>query len=152
MGRLDQSLQVMDRRLLLRAGEIAEIFNVPLGAANGRVRQAKDGKVTFLCVLQKVLEHLQMHGGIAHDALFADLFPSCLELRLDEADSVAVRLQKPRERGQNELERDERHVHRCEIQLIGDLLVREIARVRALHTHHALVTAEPPVELTAMIK
>ena len=89
-----------------------------------------------------------MHGGIAHDALFADLFPSCLELRLDEADGVAVRIQKPRERGQNELERDERHVHRCEIQLIGDLLMREVAGVRALHTHHALVAAELPVELT----
>ena len=105
----------MDRRLLRPArAEIAEIFNVPLGAANGRVRQAKDGKVDFpLRARRKCSQHLQMHRGIAHDALFADLFPSCLELGLDQADGVAaLPAEAPTSAGQNQLERDKRHVHR----------------------------------------
>ena len=78
---------------------------------------------------RKLLEHLQMHGGIAHDALFADLFPSGLELRLDEADGVRRPASAgPASAGRMSLSEINDTSTDCEIQLVGDLLVREIAR------------------------
>ena len=61
---------------------------------------------------------------------------------------MAVRLQKPASAGRMSLSEINDTSTDAKSSSSGDLLVREIARVRALHTHHALVTAEPPVELT----
>ena len=45
-------------------------------------------KSVFLRMVQKRLQHLQMHGRVPDHALFAHLFPARLKLRLHQADGL----------------------------------------------------------------
>ena len=97
---------------------------------------------------EEVFQYLQMHLRVADNTLFPHLFPSCLELRLDEARHLAALPQQAIQRREDQLQRDEAHVDGGKIQLLRYLLPRQVPRVGTLQTHHAPVAAQLPVQLS----
>ena len=89
-----------------------------------------------------------MHMRLAHDALFADVFAPCLELRLDQSRDFPLRFQQGAHRRQHLRERYEGDVDGCEVDELTERLGRHMADVRALHVLHACVRAKFPRELT----
>ncbi len=61
-----------------------------LRPADGRISDAKNCKVVFLCMDQEVFQHLQVYSRIPDNAFLPYLFPTGLELGLDEAGHLAV--------------------------------------------------------------
>ena len=90
-----------DAALRLHA-QMAEKFNVALGAAHRGKRQVADGQLQLRSQRQKILQDLLMDGRVADDALLADLLPAGLELRLDEAEDLPRRLQQCTDGGQDD--------------------------------------------------
>ena len=88
-----------------------------------------------------------MHSRIAHNALFADLFLAGFKLGLDEADDLSVLPQQLPHGGQNDPERDERHVDDRQIQRLAEIVRRDIADVRPLHHDHARIFPNFPRKL-----
>ena len=91
MGSRHQRLEVKFLLDPFSAFQLPKILDVSLGSADGRIGNIKHCKATFLCILQKLLQYLEVDGGIADDALFPHLFPSRFKLRLDEAGNVSAR-------------------------------------------------------------
>ena len=104
MGCCHHSAQVDVRVLFVGFAKVSQIFDVPLRPADGRICNAKHRKVILLCVLQEVLQYLQMDGAVADDALFAHLFPARLELGLDEAGRLAALAQQRIQRREDQLQ------------------------------------------------
>ena len=89
-----------------------------------------------------------MDSGVPHHALLTHLFPAGLKLRLHQAHRLAVRLEQATEGRQDQLQGDEGHVHAGKVQLVGDLLMGQIAGIGPFQTHHPLIAAEGPGQLT----
>ena len=98
-------------------------------------------------MLQKGLQHLQVHRRVPDHAFFSDLFPARLELGLHQAHGLSLRGQQSVQRRQDQPQGDKRHVHRRKVQLLWDLLMGKIAGVGAFHAHHPRVSPELPVQL-----
>ena len=96
---------------------------------------------------QKVLQHLQVHGRVPNNALLANLFPAGLELWLNQTGNFAALSQKTVKGRENQLEGNKGDVDRCKIQFIRNLLSGQIPCVGALHTDHALIIAQLPIQL-----
>ena len=88
-----------------------------------------------------------MDGGVPHHALLAHLLPARLKLGLHQTHRLALRLEQAPKGGQDQFQGDEGHVHTGKVQLIGDLLVSQVAGVGALQTNHPLIAAEGPGQL-----
>jgi hypothetical protein len=88
-----------------------------------------------------------MQRRVADDAAFADLFFFQLELRLDETDDVAVRLQHFEDRSEDEGQGDKRNVDDDEVDGLGKVRRGEVADVETLPRGDTLVAAELPREL-----
>ena len=98
-------------------------------------------------MVQKVLQHLPVDGGVPHHALLAHLVLAGLELGLDEADHLPPLPQHPGDSGQDELQGYEAHVHAGEIRLLRHLVMGEIPGVGPLQAHHPAVAPEAPGQL-----
>ena len=88
-----------------------------------------------------------MDGGVAHDALLADVLAARLELRLDERDDLARLLEQGVGDGQDLRQRDEGDVDGGKVEGLADHLRRDCADVRALHVADARVGTQLPGQL-----
>ena len=82
--------------------EVGEVFYVPLRPAYRRVVQARERIARRGEKFKHFVEHPLVYGPVSHDALLPDVGPAGLELRLDKADALALRLQKRVYGGQDE--------------------------------------------------
>ena len=64
-----------------------------------------------------------MHGRVADNTLFPDLFPAGFKLRLHKAGHTAAVLQDTGHRRKNQLQRNEADINGRKIQLIRDLFM-----------------------------
>ena len=88
--------------------EIAEIFDVPLGAANGRVRQAKDCKADFpLRAPESARAPPDARPGSRTTPFLPTFSRPASNCGLTRQTAWPSGFRSPAERGQNELERDE---------------------------------------------
>ena len=108
----------------------------------------QDVKAVLQDKIADALHDLGMDCRIADDAFFADLFPAGFKLRLDQTDRLGVFSHQLARYGQDELQRDEGHVHREEADLVRHLFARDLAHVGAFEVDDALVRAQLPCELS----
>ena len=99
-------------------------------------------------MLDDAFEDLAMDRRVADDAVVGAAAAG-LELRLHERDDVAARPEGRGDRGEDEVERDERDVDRREADRFGQGRGCERAGIRALHRDHARVAAQRFGELAA---
>ena len=88
-----------------------------------------------------------MLSRLADDAALPDVLASDLELRLHERDHFTAGGEHAERRGQDLLERDERHVDDRQRRLVAEDARVERASVRVLHDDDPLVLPQARVEL-----
>ncbi len=84
---------------------------------------------------------------VAHHAALADTLPPHLELRLDHRQAVVPRRGHAEHGRQHLPQGDERDVDHDQVGRVRELVGLDRARVATLDHGHALVVAQPPVEL-----
>jgi len=82
-----------------------------------------------------------------HAAAFARFVPAHFELRLDHGQHARAGVEPAADRGQQLFQADERSIDHHQVQAIGERVARDVARVRAIHDHHARVVRELVREL-----
>ena len=73
-------------------------------------------------LLGKILDALDnslVHYRVAHDAAFTHLITLSFELRLNQGDDTPIRLHPAKHFGQNECQRDKRHIDHRQIDWLG---------------------------------
>ena len=91
----DERVDVRLRNALRTLFEPGKILYISLRAADGREIQPPHAEAAFRRIAQKFAQHLCVNGRVAHYALFSDILLSGLKLRLDQAQHLSVRLEKP---------------------------------------------------------
>src|SRR5215831_13401123 len=93
-----------------------------------------------------VVAHGAMYRRVAYDAFF-DRGPRCFELRFDQRHDGRACAEERADRGQNEFQRDEAHVHRGKIRRLGELRGIERADVGLLHRYDLAARGDARVKL-----
>ena len=88
-----------------------------------------------------------MDGRIGDEPALLYLLAARFELRLDECHHVAFRCEEGRKRGEDVLERDERHVDGDQVDLVWHIILCKRSRIDTFSDDHARIRAETPVEL-----
>lgn len=88
-----------------------------------------------------------MQFRFANDAAFPNLFFLQFELRLDQTNDGAVRLEHIKDRAQNQPQGYEREIHDDEVDRFAEILRIEVAQVDALPRYDPFVVSNFPGEL-----
>ena len=150
MGACDKLLRGKVNECLRVIGfsEVNQILNIALRSLDRREVEMEHVKAVLQDKLIDTAHHLSVHLRVADNALFADLFPSCLKLRLDQADRLSVfRHQLTRDR-ENQTQRNKTDVDGEKVDRVGHLFACDLAHIGALKVDDAFVGAQLPRELT----
>src|SRR5207244_13261675 len=88
-----------------------------------------------------------LDGGVAHHPAFADTLATGLELRLDERDEFGALSSECERRRQHRCEADEARIASDDIDVLGNVLAGQVARLQPFVDNDARVLAELPREL-----